>query len=146
MTQPATLTKEVVGSVLKKNLSGKHVPVPSMPGAGHAERPTVVVAIEPRAYRQVIGRGIGALRPSVEIRVVEPERLLWVEVERLAPRLVICSCIKPPRVAQKICWVEFRPYGAEPKVRVCMGDRCWVLQDADLEDLLSLVDEAIGLP
>ena len=144
MAQPTTLTKEVVGSVLKKNLNGEHPPVRSMPRAGPGERPTVVMAIEPRAYRQAIGRGIQALRTSVEIRVVEPERLLWAELERLAPRLVICSRTKPLGVAQKICWVEFRPYGAEPKVRICMDDRCWVLQDADLEDLLSLVDEAVG--
>ncbi len=116
-----------------------------MPGADHGERPTVVVAVEPRAYRQAIGRAIETLRNSVDVRVVEPERLLRAKVERLAPRLVVCSRTKPPRLAQEICWVEFRPYSAEPKVRVCMGDRCWVLQDADLEDLLSLVDEAIGL-
>jgi hypothetical protein len=106
----------------------------------------VVVAIEPRAYRQAIGRAIGALRPSVDVRLVEPERLLWTEVERLAPRLVVCSRTKPPGLAQEISWVEFRPYGAEPKVRVCMADRCWVLRDADLEDLLSLVDEVVRLP
>lgn len=143
MAPPANLTKEVVGFVLK-NLSGEHPPVQSMPGVGHGERPTVVMAIEPRVYRQAIGRAIGALRTSVEVRVVEPERLLRAELERLAPHLVICSCIKPPGLVQEICWVEFRPYGAEPKVRVCMDDRCWVLQDADLEDLLSLVDEAVG--
>lgn len=125
-------------------MSGAHPPVRSMPGVGRGKRPTVVMAIEPRAYRQAIGRVIGALRTSVEIRVVEPERLLWAEVERLAPRLVICSRTKLPGLAQEICWVEFRPYGAEPKVRVCMGDRCWMLQDADLEDLLFLVDEAVG--
>jgi hypothetical protein len=136
----------VAGSILKKNLSGVDHPVPSAPGAGHGERSTVLVAIEPRAYRQAIGRAIGALRPSVDVRLVEPERLLWAEVERLAPQLVICTRAKPSELAQELSWVEFRPYGAEPKVRVCMGDRCWVLQDADLEDLLSLVDEAIGLP
>ncbi len=110
------------------------------------ERSTVVVAIELRAYRQAIGRAIGTLRPSVDVRVVEPERLLWTEVERLAPRLVVCSRTKPPGLAQEISWVEFRPYSAEPRVRVCMADRCWVLRDADLEDLLSLVDEAVRLP
>ncbi len=87
-----------------------------------------------------------AVRTSVDVRVIEPERLLCAEVERLAPRLVMCSRTKPPGLAQEVCWVEFRPYGAEPKVRICMDDRYWVLQDADLEALLSLVDEAIGLP
>ena len=145
MAQPTTLTKEVVGFVLK-NLNGAHPPVRYMPEAAHGEQPTVVVAIEPRAYRQAIGWGIQALRPSVEILVVEPERLLRTEIEWLAPRLVVCSRTKLPGLAQGICWVEFRPYDAEPKVKICMGDQCWVLQGADLKDLVSLVDEAISWP
>ena len=145
MAQSATLTKEVDGFVLKKNLSGVHSPLASMPRAVQAEQSTVVVAIEPRAYRQAMGRTIAAVRTSLDVRVVEPEWLLWAEVEQLAPRLVVCSRTKPRGLAQEICWVEFRPYGAEPKVKVCMGDRRWVLQDADFEDLLSMVDKATSL-
>ena len=57
----------------------------------------------------------------------------------------MCSRTKPRGLAQEICWDEFRPYGAEPKVKVYMGDRCWILQDVDFEDLLSLVDDATSL-
>jgi hypothetical protein len=53
------------------------------------------VAIEPRAYRDAIGRVVGDLRPSLDVRVVQPEEL-GGEVERLAPQLVLCSGPEPP--------------------------------------------------
>ena len=43
------------------------------PEASPNERPKVLVAIEPRAYRDAIGRVVGDLRPSLDVRVVQPE-------------------------------------------------------------------------
>ena len=102
------------------------------------DRPKVLVAIEPRAYRYAIATVIGDLRPRADVRVVDPE-VLAGEAERLGPHLVLCSQPEPR-------WVEFHPYADEPKVRIRIGDRWSVLDDAGLEDLLAIVDAAIPSP
>ena len=50
----------------------------------------VLMAIEPRSYREVIGEAIRGLRPHLEVVIVEPDAL-EPEMARLDPELVICS-------------------------------------------------------
>jgi hypothetical protein len=100
----------------------------------------VLIAIEPRSYRQVIGQTIQALRPHVEVVVLEPSTL-GAGVTRLDPDLVFAdrpddACAPTGRPA----WVEFRPY-EQPPARVCLAGRRRELGEVDLDDLLSLVDE-----
>ena len=103
------------------------------------------MAIEPRAYSHAIGVVLGDLRPRLDVRVVEPEELVG-EAERLGPHLVLCS--QPERYKRERfrSWVEFHPYADEPKVRIRIEDRWSVLEDADLDDLLGIVDAAIPSP
>ena len=108
-------------------------------------RPKALVAIEPRAYRHAIGAVIGDLRPRVDVRVVDPEKLVR-EAERLNPHLVLCSQPEPGKREHFRSWVEFHPYADEPKVRIRIEDRWSVLEDAGLEDLLAIVDAAIPSP
>ncbi len=42
---------------------------------------------------------------------------------------------------RRSAWVEFLPY-EEPPARVCLDGRRWELEEAKMEDLLLLVDEA----
>ena len=107
--------------------------------------PKVLVAIEPRAYRHSIGAIIGDLRPRLDVRVVEPDELVG-EAERLGPHLVLCSQPEPRKRDRFRSWVEFYPYADEPKVRIRIDDRWSVLEDADLNDLLAIVDAAISSP
>ena len=107
----------------------------------------VLIAIEPRSYRQVIGRTIQALRPHVEVVVLDPDTL-GVGVTRLEPDLVFAD--RPDTFGpeggptRRSAWVEFRPY-EEPPARVRMAGRRRELGEVELSDLLSLVDEAEGL-
>lgn len=109
--------------------------------ATEGNRPVVLVAIEPRFYAHAIGTVIGQSRPLLDVRIVEPEDLS-AEVLRLRPRLVLCS--RPdgrPDRDGATAWVEFYPYAeAPPRVKIRMDDRCSTLEDADLTDLLSIVD------
>jgi hypothetical protein len=99
----------------------------------------VLIAIEPRSYRQVIGRTIQALRPHVEVVVLEPSTL-EAGVARLEPDLVFAD--RPASSSSGgPAWVEFRPY-EEPPARVCLAGRTWELEEVELSDLLSIVDEA----
>jgi hypothetical protein len=103
----------------------------------------LVVAIEPRSYRQVIGEAIRALRPHVEVTVLEPG-MLGVGVRRLKPELVFAD--QPDTFGPeggstgRTAWVEFRPY-EEPPARVYLAGRRWELEEVELSDLLSIVDQ-----
>ena len=50
----------------------------------------LIVAIEPRSYRQVIGQAIRALRPHVKVTILEPDTL-GAGVRRLEPELVFAG-------------------------------------------------------
>ena len=103
----------------------------------------LVVAIEPRSYRQVIGEAIRALRPHVEVTVLEPGTL-GAGVGRLKPELVFADqpdTFGPEgKSTSRTAWVEFRPY-EEPPARVCLAGRRWELEAVELSDLLSIVDQ-----
>lgn len=101
----------------------------------------VLIAIEPRSYREVIGLTIEELRPHVWVEVVEPGNL-QSEVSRMRPDLVFCGGPDPgTRLAGTgaRAWVEFQPY-AETQATVCLGDECSEIEDVDLDDILALVD------
>ena len=103
----------------------------------------LVVAIELRSYRQVIGEAIRSMRPHVEVIILEPSTL-GAGVGRLDPELVFAD--RPDTFGPeggptgRTAWVEFRPY-EEPPGRVCLAGRRWELEEVDLADLLSIVDQ-----
>ncbi len=99
----------------------------------------VLVAIEPRLYRETLGRALRGLRPRLEVAVVEPEDL-WAAVVRLDPELVIANLPDSLPDAGRITWVEFRPY-EQPPAKICLGGRWYELEEVELSDLLSVVDE-----
>ncbi len=100
----------------------------------------LVVAIEPRSYRQVIGRTIQALRPHIEVVVLDPDTL-EAGVARLEPDLVFADRPDVSAPTGRPAWVEFRPY-EQPPARVWLAGRTWELEEVELSDLLSIVDEA----
>jgi len=104
----------------------------------------LIVAIEPRSYRQVIGQAIRALRPHVKVTILEPDTLR-AGVRRLKPELVFAGLPDTfgasGKATGRSAWVEFRPY-EHPPAKVCLGGRRWELEEVELSDLLSVVDEA----
>ena len=97
----------------------------------------VLIAIELRFYRQVIGQTIQAKRPHVKVVVLEPDTL-EAGVARLDPDLVFAN--RPASSSSGgPAWVEFRPY-EQPPARVCLAGRAWELEEVELSDLLSIVD------
>jgi hypothetical protein len=103
------------------------------------ERPlTVVLANEPRAYREVISAVFEALRPEVEVFTVDPEDLDR-EVSRLGPHLVVCSRCTGLVGRSAPAWIELYPDGASYAVVSLDGDRK-TYADVDLQALLSVLD------
>ena len=101
----------------------------------------VLVACEPRYYREVIGEAISGLRPAVEVVIVAPEELAD-GVSHLDPDLVISSA-HPASIdpGGRSAWVEFVPY-EKPAATVSLGGRRQELEEVMLEDLLWVVDQA----
>lgn len=98
----------------------------------------ILMANEPRSYREAMAAGIRLLRPNVEVVVVEPDGL-DAGVQRHEPDLVVCSKATD-RVRYGVhAWIELYPEsGARSTVNVDGEERAF--EDIQLSDLLSVVD------
>ena len=100
----------------------------------------VLVANEPRSYRETFGRVFRVLRPNVETIVVEPE-VLDHEVLRFEPDVVICDRVTPVVTATVRSWLEMRVeyetlvVSSNDRVRRPHG------REIDLDYLLAFIDE-----
>ena len=99
----------------------------------------VLIAIEPRSYREAMGEAIQALRPHIEVTILEPDTL-QAALANLDPELVFSNRPYTFAPTGRSAWVEFRPY-EKPPARICLGGRRWELEEVELEDLLSIVDQ-----
>ncbi|QIN81280.1 hypothetical protein GBA63_00585 [Rubrobacter tropicus] len=105
-------------------------------------RPRVLLANEPRSYRQAIAGALQALRPDVEFEEIEPETL-DAEVVRRGPQLVICSRATRAVQAAAPSWVElYADYGTISSVSIHL-ERTTV-EGMEISDLLQIVDRAVA--
>jgi len=81
----------------------------------------VLVANEPRSYRQAIAAALQVVRPDVEVLVVEPE-LLDDEVAHAESDVVVCSEATQIVRARATVWVDLYPGGGRLSV-VCVRGR-----------------------
>lgn len=102
----------------------------------------ILLANEPRSYREAFADAFRALRPHVEVITVEPEALEEV-VLRLSPDLVVCSRTTPAIRAATDSWMEVRVEGELLVMRTSDTDRS---NDPNpgLETLLAFVDRSDG--
>jgi hypothetical protein len=102
--------------------------------------PRVLMANEPRAYREGIAAVIGQLRPTVEVETVEPNAL-DDSIERLSPDMVICSKATELLKGRVKVWVELYPENGALSI-ANIGGRRMEYTEIQLPDLLSIVDKA----
>lgn len=99
----------------------------------------IVVANEPRSYREVIVAVLRALRPQVEAIVVEPDGLDCMVVH-LEPHLVVCNQLTDTIENRGCASILLYPDGQSHAVVSVAGQRRRV--DAiELGDLLSVIDQ-----
>jgi hypothetical protein len=100
----------------------------------------ILLANEPRAYRESIAQVLGQLRPNVEVITAEPVDL-EERVLRLAPEMVVFS-EAPSLVRERVpVWVELYPeYGRRSVVGV--GEERSTIEEIQLSHLLCVVDHA----
>lgn len=98
----------------------------------------VLLTNEPRSYREAIAFALQTARPQADVVTAEPSAL-DPEVERLAPRLVVCSRVTAFVEAEVPAWVELYPgHGPDSTVSFA-GERSTVAR-IELEDLIRIFD------
>jgi hypothetical protein len=102
-----------------------------------------LIANELRSYREVIATAIRQLRPNVEVIVTEPNEL-DASVERLCPDLVVCSKATDRVRSGVHAWIELYPDNEAQSV-VSIGGRHSTVETIQFSDLLSIVDQVVGV-
>ena len=90
-------------------------------------------------YRDVIGQTIQILNPHHEVVFIEPSEVEY-EVVRLDPDLAIAAQPNTITPNGRPAWAEYRPYD-KPAAKICIAGKHSELEQVELSDLLSLVDE-----
>ena len=102
----------------------------------------VLLANEPRSYRESIAAVFRQLRPSLQVKVVEPEAL-ESNVTRFDPDVAICSRATGAMMERVPVWVELYPEHAAHSV-ASEGGRRTEFAEIQLLDLISILDRAAG--
>ena len=103
----------------------------------------LLLANEPRSYREAMAGAFRVLKPNAEVFVVDPDAL-DAEVEHLRPQLVICSRVTPTVEIRSVSWVELYPEHGSVSVVSVGGERSTVT-GIELADLLWVIDRTEGL-
>jgi len=117
------------------------VPVPD--NLGMSTKVRLILANEPRSYRDIMARALRDLRPHIEVFVLDPESLDDL-AGSLSPDLVIGSKLTASIQDGVRCWVDLYPDG-ERVVMINIGGQRRTLMDIRLSELLRIVD-TVGDP
>lgn len=102
----------------------------------------VLVANEPRSYRESFVEALRMLRPEAEISEVQPDDLDQ-RIEDLKPDLIICSRLTLA-VERTPAWLLVYPEG-RPVTMVYTAGKLSSFIDLDLDKILSVVDRTAEL-
>jgi hypothetical protein len=106
-------------------------------------KPRVLLANEPRSYRQAIAGVIRALRPDVEVAETD-QATLDRELRRDAPQLVICSVATPVVRSTAPAWVElYTDHGTLSSVSI--QEKRSTVEGMQLADILGILDKVLLL-
>lgn len=100
----------------------------------------VVVANEPRMYRQVVAAALPRLRPGMRVVEVEPDDLDR-EIVALEPNLVICSRLTEAVETRAPAWILLYPE-AERRAVISLDGTRVERDDIDLDAFVDVVDRA----
>jgi len=107
----------------------------------HREAPLrVLLANEPRSYRESIAAVFRQLRPGLQVKVVEPDAL-ESSVTLFNPDVAICSRVTETVIERVPVWVELYPEQAARSV-ASEGGRRTEFAEIQLNDLLGILDRA----
>jgi hypothetical protein len=100
----------------------------------------ILVAIEPRMYREVLAFHLRQERPQSEVVLASPQTLLD-EVKRTRAHLIIANEVRPTLRQMSFFWVQI--HTGEQLDADIRADGCSnTLHEVSLQDLLAVVDKA----
>jgi hypothetical protein len=104
----------------------------------------VLVTVEPRMYREAIALTVQSNRPEAEVMLV-PEEVMDGQVKDFAPHVLVRNdsdgVVPEELLGSVVCRMEVL-YTDGMAARISVGERSYTIEDATMEDLLALVDEA----
>ncbi len=104
----------------------------------------VLITVEPRMYREALAFTVRSHRPETEI-LLASEAALDGQADGFGPHLLVRNdggaAFPEELLGSVVCRVEVL-YTDGMAARVSVGDRSFRIEDASVEDLLALVDEA----
>jgi hypothetical protein len=107
----------------------------------------VLVTVEPKMYREAIALALQRARPHSEV-MLAPENVLDGQVGEFAPHVLVRNDsdreIPEGQLGSVVLSVEVL-YTDGMSARISVGARSYTIEDATMDDLISLVDEAEGL-
>ena len=107
----------------------------------------VLVTVEPRMYREAIALAVQRNRPNSEVMLLS-EEVMDGQVMDFAPHVVVRNDsegeVPEELLGGVVCRMEVL-YTDHMAARVSVGDRSYTIEDASIDDLLALVDEAEDL-
>jgi len=107
----------------------------------------VLVTVEPRMYREAIALALHRVRPDSEV-MLAPEDVLDGKVGNFVPHVLVRNDadreIPEGQLGSVVCRMEVL-YTDGMTARVTVGESSYTIEDASMEDLLALVDEAEDL-
>ena len=107
----------------------------------------VLVTVEPRMYREAIALAVHSNRPEAEVMLV-PEEVMDGQVKEFAPHVLVRNdfdrAVPEELLSSVVCRMEVL-YTDGMAARVSVGGSTYTIEDATMEDLLALVDEAEDL-
>jgi hypothetical protein len=103
--------------------------------------PCILIANDPRSYREALALALRAARPTIDVREVDPGNLDY-EVLRRHPVFVVCSRLSATVEHGSNAWVLLYPEGE--RLAVIGDEQVSVMSDLDLSGVLRLIDRAIG--
>ncbi len=107
------------------------------------DHPEILIANEPRAYREAIAGAVGVLRPHLRTVELEPNDL-EAALRRGRPCLVICSDLTPTVQAHAPSWILLYPDGGGYAV-TSVGGRERVLPAPAFADLMTVLDGVLEM-
>jgi hypothetical protein len=105
-------------------------------------RPRVLLANEPRSYREAIAHVLRALRPGLEVDETD-KASLDQELSRGVPGLVICSHATPEVQENAPAWIELYTDDGPLSSVAIDGERSTV-PGMELDDILKIVDRVLS--
>jgi hypothetical protein len=107
----------------------------------------VLVTVEPRMYREAIAFALQRRRPEAEVMLV-PEEVMDGQVKEFAPHVLVRTdfdrAVSEELLGSVVCRMEVL-YTDGMAARVSVGGSTYTIEDATMEDLIALVDEAEDL-